>query len=74
MDKEVIMVLLNKLPSWFIMSGLFLYVICKMRNQNINIIIRLIAKHNARKDRLDRRQNEKIERILEDLEGIRADR
>jgi hypothetical protein len=71
MDKEIIMILINKLPGWFIMLGVSLLLIDKICGNNIKAMIRLMAKHNARKDRLDRLQNEKIERIFEDIEEIK---
>ncbi|MDR0572319.1 MAG: hypothetical protein LBG48_05700 [Rickettsiales bacterium] len=60
MDKEIILELFNKLPSWFIMLGVSLYGINRICGNNIKTIIKLIAKHNARKDRMDRIQNDKI--------------
>jgi hypothetical protein len=73
MDKEIILELFNKLPSWFIMLGVGLYGINKICGNSIYIIIRLIAKHNARKDRIDRLQNEKIEMVLEELRSLRSE-
>jgi hypothetical protein len=72
MDKEVLLMLINKVPSWFIMMGISLYGFNRACGKHIHVIIRLIAKHNAREDKMDRIQNEKIEMILRELSSLRS--
>ena len=56
--------LIKSLPHWFIMICILVYGLHKFCGNQINIIIRLIAKHNAREERSDReRYNENKQQI-----------
>jgi hypothetical protein len=70
MDNEIIKIVIERIPSWFLMTGVSLILINRICGNNINVMVKLMAKHNARKDKLDKRQNERIETILNKLEHV----
>jgi hypothetical protein len=63
--------LLNHIPSWLISSLVVLIVIKKYFCEDfVKVIIRLVAKSNARKDRIDAEQDKRLEKMEKTIEKI----